>query len=203
MLAPVTELPDDPDCVVCGVRHTPESTEYIDLGTADGKHVVACVGRCADQLPCPVCGLTVGSPLLSKPGVVHDPSLTSPLARLRALARDVDIEVAELPPELGDDEVAGAVAIRCDDRAGRGVVALADGLDDAAKADVLAFGLAVCAVHDQPRDDPVITVGIRRQRLPPARSGAGHIAWHILRTCGRLTSSATFDVVPLTFADGD
>ncbi|MPZ00547.1 MAG: hypothetical protein GEU97_21725 [Actinophytocola sp.] len=189
---------DFPVCAVCGTQH---SVDAVDAGVgADGQRIVACLGQCADQLPCPVCGVTPAATQPVGSGVVHDPSLPSPWERLCALAREADIEVCQLAPELSDHDVAGAVAINCDDNAGPpGLVALAEGLDDDTRTDVLAFGIAMFTTeHEQPPGDPVITFGIRRHRLPAAPSGVGHLAWHMLRTCGRLTSSATFDVVPLT-----
>jgi hypothetical protein len=64
---------------------------------------------------------------------------------------------------------------------------------------LVAHVLAACAWSTTPDDPP--TGGDRHGRPPATRwrrpSGAGHLAWHFVRTCGRYTPSATFDLVDL------
>lgn len=150
------------------------------------------------RLPlCPVCGQPIPAP---GPGsVVRDPLLTTPDARLRALALESGIlTFADLTGD-GSDGVGGAVAVaHVADGEVSGLAWVAEDLDDGLRADVLAFAIALLA---DPAD-PVghargSRVGIGSQRLPAAPNGAGHVAWHLAAACGRVSPSTTFAVVEL------
>lgn len=151
-----------------------------------------------DTLPCPVCGVTVRRDAASNTegNNIDDPMLATPVARLYAVAAEAGVVVGDIPPDESDG-FAGAVAVGFDERSEmHGMVYLAEDLDDDLRADVLAFGIAVlvgdsaCVV-----DTPNRCIGIGRERLPAARKGVGHLAWHMLRSCGRDTYSATFELV--------
>ncbi|GGU16167.1 hypothetical protein [Lentzea flava] len=124
---------------------------------------------------------------------IHDPLLTTPVARLMALAMGTDIRVFEMPAQrcIG---LAGLVGL------GTGtngepqcMIGLSDDLDDDLRADVLAYGLAVLVGTPEILDEsPDGILGISRERLPQAGNGPGNLAWHMLQTCGRESPSTTF-----------
>ncbi len=153
-----------------------------------------------DLLPCPVCGVVIGNPesVKGRTGIAGDSMLTTPLARLYAVATETDITVLDLSTEEASG-LGGAVALGFDDQGNvLRLVFLANDLTDELRADVLAFSMSVIAADkDRVRDTPHRYMGIGRQPLPPATKGPGHIAWHMLRTCGRESSSATFEVVDI------
>lgn len=143
--------------------------------------------------PCPVCGPT----LPPGPGaVVQDPLLTTPDARLRALAVGAGIQVFDDLKGDGGDGIGGAAAVVFDDdgQAHR-LVWVAEGLADELRADVLAFAIALVADPDDPVGrTPAGRVGIGSDRLPAAGDGVGHVAWHLAAACGRTSPSTTFGV---------
>jgi hypothetical protein len=155
-------------------------------------------GPGADMVPCPVCGLIVGRQTKASDdqSVVDDPLLPTPISRLCALAAETGSSVGDVP----DDDCAGAagcVAVGVDDQGQvHGMVLLSDALDDGLRADVLAFAVATLAAEPQRViDAPDGWLAIGRDRLPAARRGVGHLAWHMARSCGRDTPSATFEVL--------
>ena len=147
-----------------------------------------------DTVPCSVCGVVLRDAGTEPESALSDPLLTTPVARLCAVALEARIAVLDLDSDTTDG-LAGAVGVGVDqDGELRGMVALADDLDDALRADVLAFGIAVY-ISDSARlvraEEGYL--GIGRDRL--AETGIGHLAWHIARSCGSTTTSATFELV--------
>lgn len=147
-----------------------------------------------DAMPCSVCGVVLRDAGSGSATPLADPLLTTPVARLCAVALESRIAVLDLDADATDG-LAGAVGVGVDqDGELRGMVALADDLDDALRADVLAFGIAVY-ISDAARlvraEEGYL--GIGRERLP--ETGIGHLAWHIARSCGTTTTSATFELV--------
>ncbi|ASR36504.1 hypothetical protein BAY61_17510 [Prauserella marina] len=150
--------------------------------------------------PCPVCGVPVGRrpPYAPEHSPIDDPMLTTPSAKLCAVALEGQIRVFDVPVEASEG-FGGAVAAGMDDDGSvRGMVGLAEDLDDDLRADVLAFGIAVLAgAMNVVTRSPNGYLAIGRTRLPAAPTGVGHLAWHMARTCGRDTPSATFELVSL------
>jgi hypothetical protein len=118
---------------------------------------------------------------------------------MRAIAAQVEIKVTDVPK---DDTagLAGFVAVGYDeDGDERGLIGLAEDLDDDLRVDVLAFGIAVFAADSERIANSANSwLGIGRERLSPAKTGVGHLAWHMLHTCGRDTPSATFELVAVS-----
>ncbi|PXY22326.1 hypothetical protein BAY60_20870 [Prauserella muralis] len=124
---------------------------------------------------------------------LDDPLLTTPAARLCAVALQAGIQVFDVPADACPG-LAGTVGAT----SGSGLLGLADDLDDDLRADVLAFGIAVLAAAPSAVSSaPEGYLAIGRTRLPAARGGVGHLAWHMARTCGRDTPSATFELAAL------
>lgn len=151
-----------------------------------------------DTVPCPVCGVTVrpDSYSESRGSNINDPLLATPLARLYAVAAETNITVEDVGADVAGD-LAGAVAAGIDQQGLlRGLIFLSEDLDDDLRADILAFGIALFTGEpDRITDTPNWSVGISRNRLPAAGNGIGHLAWHMLRSCGRNTASATFEII--------
>lgn len=124
---------------------------------------------------------------------IHDPLLTTPVARLMALAMGTGTRVVDVPAAHSVG-LAGLVGVGSDeDGEPQGMVGLTDDLDDDLRADVLAFGLAVLVgTPEILSESPDGILGISRERLPQADKGAGNLAWHMLQTCGRESPSTTF-----------
>jgi hypothetical protein len=124
---------------------------------------------------------------------INDPLLTTPTARLMALAMGTNIRVFEVPVAHSAG-LAGLVGV------GSGAngepqckIGLTDDLDDDLRADVLAFGIAVLVGTPEILEkSPDGVLGISRQRLPQADNGPGNLAWHMVQTCGRESPSTTF-----------
>ncbi|MCP2244250.1 hypothetical protein [Lentzea aerocolonigenes] len=127
---------------------------------------------------------------------INDPLLTTPTARLMALAMGTGIRVFEVPAARSAG-LAGLVGLGSDhDGEPQCKIGLTDDLDDDLSADVLAFGLAVLVGTPEILDEsPDGILGISRQRLLQADNGPGNLAWHMLQTCGRESPSATFRLV--------
>lgn len=125
--------------------------------------------------------------------VIDDPMLTTPLARMMALAMGTDVRVFEVPVAHSAG-LAGLVGVGSGpDGEPQCKIGLTDDLDDGLRADVLAFGLAVLVGTPEILDEsPDGVLGISRERLPQAGNGPGNLAWHMLQTCGRESPSATF-----------
>jgi hypothetical protein len=126
------------------------------------------------------------------------------LLRLTALAKQagvVDVFDMSVQSCAG---LAGAIAIGIDkDGNLRATIGLADDLNDELRADVLAFGVAVFVGEPTLLTSrPNGLLGLGRERLLPAKRGPGHLAWHMLYSCGRTTVSATFEVVPIDASVG-
>ncbi|RDI34822.1 hypothetical protein [Lentzea flaviverrucosa] len=132
-------------------------------------------------------------PARSGGAAINDPLLTTPTARLMALAMGTDIRVFEVPVAHSAG-LAGLVGV------GSGAngepqckIGLTDDLDDDLRADVLAFGIAVLVGTPEVLEkSPDGVLGISRQRLPQADNGPGNLAWHMVQTCGRESPSTTF-----------
>jgi hypothetical protein len=182
------------NCVVCGNNFRETGSVWVPVGTQRTAPAFACIVRCADKLPCPVCGVTVRSR-----DSEADPAFNTSWQGIQMAASAAGVNVDMIPPEFCGDEFAGAVSIGFDDAGElRGLVGLAEDLDEELRVDVLAFGVAsyvgeLARIANTSRGG----LGIGRHRLPAARAGAGHLAWHMLRTCGRDNPSATFDLVDL------
>ncbi|GAA3646458.1 hypothetical protein C8D88_107142 [Lentzea atacamensis] len=126
-------------------------------------------------------------------GSINDPLLSTPVARLLALAMGTGIRVFDVPAAHSVG-LAGLVGVSSgDDGEPQCSIGLTDDLDDDLRADVLAFGLAVLVGTPEILDEsPDGVLGISRQRLPQAGNGPGNLAWHMLQTCGRESPSTTF-----------
>lgn len=124
---------------------------------------------------------------------INDPMLTTPTARLLALAMGTNVRVFEVPAAHSVG-LAGLVGLGSDeDGEPQCKIGLTDDLDDDLRADVLAFGLAVLVGTPEILDEsPDGVLGISRERLPQASNGPGNLAWHMLQTCGRESPSTTF-----------
>lgn len=127
-----------------------------------------------------------------------DPLLTTPVARLCAVAIEFCITVHDLPVAEAEG-CAGALALDHNDKGKmHGTVFLAEDLDDGLRADAFAFGIAALMLDTRRiSETPRSYIWLSPTRLPAAKLGSGHLAWHIARTCGRITRSATFDFVEL------
>lgn len=127
---------------------------------------------------------------------INDPLLTTPVARLMALAMGTDVRVFDVPTARGAG-LAGLVGLGLDeDGEPRPTIGLADDLDDDLRADVLAFGLAVLVgTPEILGESPDGVLGISRERLPQADNGPGNLAWHMVQTCGRESPSTTFQLM--------
>ncbi|WP_285503395.1 hypothetical protein [Actinokineospora sp. NBRC 105648] len=124
--------------------------------------------------------------------------LMTPVGRLYDVADKAHIIVFDVTAEDAEG-YAGAVGIGFDEQDTRfGLVGLAEDLDDDLRADVLSFGIAA-VVGDAARIMAATDgyLAIERTRRPAAQAGVGHLAWHIARSCGRATPSATFDLVDI------
>lgn len=124
---------------------------------------------------------------------INDPLLTTPTARLMALAMGTGIRVFEVPAAHSAG-LAGLVGLGSDDDGEpQCKIGLTDDLDDDLRADVLAFGIAVLVGTPEILDEsPDGVLGISRERLPQANNGPGNLAWHMVQTCGRESPSTTF-----------
>jgi hypothetical protein len=133
-------------------------------------------------------------------------SMSTPLARLYALAMEAGIEVRDMLLDYersgGDDPAA---IVGCGE-----TIALNPALDgDDLRADILAMALEIVACLDPAsRGEGEITeitapgglVIITRNRIPAPRTGPGAFATHIARRCGRDTISAAFEYHVSEFA---
>jgi hypothetical protein len=155
-----------------------------------------------DARPCPDCGVQLRGPLLSRTRNNYDPNgplwKDTPLERLTAMATETDIEIIDIPKD-DTNGLAGVIAAGHKDvEELHAIIFLAKDLDDDTRADVLAFAIAVFAGEtDRITNQPNGYIGITRDRLPPTKQGAGHLAWHMLWTCGRTIPSATFNLAPI------
>lgn len=142
---------------------------------------------------CTVCGCDPGN------GTVALASLANPLERMYALAAEIEVDVLDVPAEVCTDQFCGVVGGGYDQEGQfRGLVGLADDIDDDLRLDALAFGIAVfVAQPDRIAATAAGSLGIGRERRPVAPSGPGHLAWHMLHSCGRTSPSATFDLFDL------
>jgi hypothetical protein len=124
---------------------------------------------------------------------INDPLLTTPTARLMALAMGTNVRVFEVPAAHSAG-LAGLVGLGADEQGEpQCTIGLTDDLDDDLRADVLAFGLAVLVgTPEVLGESPDGVLGISRQRLPQADNGPGNLAWHMVQTCGRESPSTTF-----------
>jgi hypothetical protein len=127
---------------------------------------------------------------------INDPLLSTPIARLLALAMGTGTRVFDVPA-ADSVGLAGLVGVSSGDNGEpQCSIGLTDDLDDDLRADVLAFGLAVLVGTPEILDDsPDGVLGISRQRLPQAGNGPGNLAWHMLQTCGRESPSTTFKLM--------
>ncbi|WP_143027630.1 hypothetical protein [Lentzea albidocapillata] len=135
----------------------------------------------------------MNDPAGSGGAAINDPLLTTPTARLMALAMGTNIRVFEVPVAHSVG-LAGLVGIGTDENdEPLCKIGLTDDLDDDLRADVLAFGIAVLVgTPEILGNSPDGVLGISRQRLPQADNGPGNLAWHMLQTCGRESPSTTF-----------
>jgi hypothetical protein len=127
---------------------------------------------------------------------INDPLLSTPTARLLALAMGTGTRVFDVPAAHSAG-LAGLIGVSSDDNgAPQCSIGLTDDLDDDLRADVLAFGLAVLVgTPEVLEESPDGVLGISRQRLPQAGNGPGNLAWHMLQTCGRESPSTTFQLM--------
>lgn len=151
-------------------------------------------------IPCPACGDTaLRSFSFHNYGIdIGDPMLATPVARLCAVAVEMNILVQDLAADKTDG-YAGGLALGYNDRGDvRGMICLSEDLDDDLRADALGFSIATL-VTDSARiaKTPDAYIGLSMERLPAARIGPGHLAWHMVRCCGRITTSATFELVDI------
>lgn len=185
-------------CAVCGVEAELADVAQIRVSNpADPGATFACLGKCADMLPCYVCGWTFGHREDGRRTEDSDPSLT-PYERMRAVAKEADVEVLDVPADVCGDEFAGYVAVGfTSDGEIRGLIGLAEDLDDDLRADVVAFGLATF-VGDLESITTTKTGGLGIGRVPlPTATRVGHLAWHMVRSSGRYARSTTFELIDL------
>ncbi|MCE7011833.1 hypothetical protein LWC34_54830 [Kibdelosporangium philippinense] len=113
------------------------------------------------------------------------------------MAEHVGVVLADI---VADDAtgLAGAMGVGFeDDGQLRALVGLAEDFDDGLRTDVLAFALALFTGEPQRLvKAPGGRLGIGRRRLTPT-AGVGHLAFHLAYSCGRDTSSATFELIAL------
>jgi len=124
---------------------------------------------------------------------IDDPLLSTPVAKLLALAMGTNVRVFDIPVARSVG-LAGLVGVSADaEGEPQCSIGLTDDLDDDLRADVLAFGLAVLVgTPELLEESPDGVLGISRERLPQAGNGPGNLAWHMLQTCGRESPSTTF-----------
>jgi hypothetical protein len=124
---------------------------------------------------------------------IDDPLLSTPVAKLLALAMGTGVRVFDIPVARSVG-LAGLVGVNVSaDGEAQCSIGLTDDLDDDLRADVLAFGLAVLVgTPELLEESPDGVLGISRERLPQAGNGPGNLAWHMLQTCGRESPSTTF-----------
>jgi hypothetical protein len=152
-----------------------------------------------DTKPCPDCGQALPDLHSARRGQSKDNGplwKPTPLARIWAVAEQAGMRIVDIPKN-STDGLGGAIACALDENEElRGIIFLAEDLDDNTRADILAFGMSVF-VGETHRitNTPEGRIGIGRKRLQSAKKGAGHLAWHLLQTCGRTTPSATFSLV--------
>lgn len=124
-----------------------------------------------DRAMCAVCRCTGD-------GTVAFASLAKPLARMHALAAEVEVDVFDLPTDVCTGRFCGVVGVGYDpERQLRGLVGLAVDIDDDLKADALAFGIAVfVAQPDHIAATATGSLSTGRERRPVASSGPGYLA---------------------------
>lgn len=131
---------------------------------------------------------------LNEENVIDDPTLTTPIARLCAVAAKVGVEVIDAPQEVAGD-AAGALITGFDEEGElHGIVAVAKDLNDDLRADAIAFGLATFVA--EPKRIMAADGGFlvfSRNRIADTEPGPGHLARHMAFSCGRVTRSATFE----------
>jgi hypothetical protein len=149
--------------------------------------------------PCPDCGVP-----LTDPSAQHQPDYPAngplrqptPYLRLAATAEQADAHIFDLPNDI-HPELAAAIALRFDDNNHiHAIISLATDLEDDLRTDVLAYALALYIAdptHIANQPDAILTIS--RTRLPPTTHGPGHLAWHLLHSCGRNATTATFDLI--------
>ena len=152
------------------------------------------IGGCV----CRVCGIPMGkvSGHSGDGSVINDPTLTTPADRLCAAAAKIGVDVIDAPPEIAGD-TAGAVATGFD-KSGelRGIVAVAQDLDEGLRTDAIAFGLATfLAEPERIVAAPEGFLMFSRNRIADTEPGPGHLARHMAFRCGRETRSATFEIL--------
>lgn len=155
-----------------------------------------------DTVPCPDCGLTLGRTRSDHDGEYPDTGPlheATPFLRLSALANQIGMDIFPVSEHEAPDGIGGGIAIALDQQGQlRAIVGLAENMDEDLRTDILAFAIAMF-VGDTAKiaSRPDGYVGIGRKRLKPPKKGVGHLAWHMARTCGRNTLSATFELVPI------
>ncbi|WP_132116519.1 hypothetical protein [Actinocrispum wychmicini] len=151
-----------------------------------------------DGKPCADCGVPLQSfELARRSGYDPNGPLWQPtiLTRLFGFTTSIDIHVYDVAQEDTDGLGAAIAAGYTKNNDLRGLIFLAKDLDYNLRVDILAFAFAIY-IADTTRflASPLSYIAVGRERSKPARQGPGHLAWHILWSCGRKTSSATFDL---------
>ncbi|WP_173142001.1 hypothetical protein [Kibdelosporangium persicum] len=119
---------------------------------------------------------------------------TTPLQRVLALAETANVDVFDLA-NGAPTEVSALVTVSQDPDDLAATVGLAPDLTEDLRTDVIAFVIALVVGTPQTiTNTPQATVAISRTPLEPAADGPGHLARHMLYTCGRTTPSATFAI---------
>ncbi|WP_125726786.1 hypothetical protein [Kibdelosporangium aridum] len=129
-------------------------------------------------------------------GYPKDGPLTksTPLQRVLALADTTNVDVFDLTDGTPADVSALATLSQDNDNLAA-TIGLAPDLTDDLRTDVIAFAIALIVAMPQTiTSTPKGAIAISRTRLDPATDGPGHLARHMLYTCGRTTPSATFAV---------
>ncbi|MBE1461366.1 hypothetical protein [Kibdelosporangium phytohabitans] len=147
--------------------------------------------------PCPDCGVPLTRPNPADlPNYPIDGALTKPTPYLRvlALAPAANIDVFDFSHPI-PDELGAAITLALDDNDQlRATIGLDPHLNEDLRTDLLAFAIALYTAEPERIDNtPNAALGIPKTRVRAARRGAGHLAYHIAFSCGRKTSSATFD----------
>ncbi|MFC0105646.1 hypothetical protein [Kibdelosporangium aridum] len=149
---------------------------------------------------CPDCGHPLVRPSVQNLiGYPKDGPLTkpTPLQRVLALAEKANVDVSDITDGTADDTSA-LVAVDQNTDNFAATLALAPDLPEDLRTDVIAFAIALIvgtpqAITDTPND----AIAISRIRLAPTKEGPGHLARHMLCTCGHTTPSATFAITAL------
>jgi hypothetical protein len=151
--------------------------------------------------PCPDCCVGLTDPSIQqhldypKDGPLRQPT---PYLRLAGVAEQASAHIFALPNNIHPN-LAAAIALRHDSKDHiHAIISLATNLDEDLRTDLLAYALAIyIADPHQIAGQPDAILTISRTRLPPTQRGPGHLAWHLLHSCGRDAPQPIFDTMQI------